>query len=363
MLRCASTCCTAFGADPFSCLLSAAPDAGRASSAVAAPTADCCCGCWCCCCQLGECWSHHPSCICVGAQMVKTLKQVQLLFQTLTVPSADADATSTDAEYSPWLADRPSRLLGRGGVLPSAAVLPGVAKGGSGLLVGTASMVLPVVGPALLSPRASRCTTSSLWPSKVRRHTKSRSRSHTLHSTAHHTQLVRHGAQQLTAADTNILYQHNVRSCSGRNCALCCGRSTHATYLMVLSLDPLSSTLPTASNVRTLPLWPLSTRTKDRSMAFHTRTVVSPPADTRMRTTSCAWAYTHHWVAMNDACSCPASRCSILVACFGICIIALQCACCKDMYQERLALPALQTYGPHCTRSFTGPTWPTLGSV
>lgn len=55
-------------------------------------------------------------------------------------------------------------------------------------------MVVVVVGPALLSPNASRCTTSSLWPSRVRRHTKSRSRSHTLHT---QTQQERGGQHQV----------------------------------------------------------------------------------------------------------------------------------------------------------------------
>lgn len=128
--------------------------------------------------------------------MVSTRRQAQLLFQTLTVPSADADATSTDAENIPWLAERPSLLLGLGGVTPSAVpvlAVPTPSKG-SGLcrLRGRTCVLLPVVGPALLRPRASKCTTSSLCPRRVLRHTKSRSRSHTLQDETQH----QHGTAQ-----------------------------------------------------------------------------------------------------------------------------------------------------------------------
>lgn len=83
---------------------------------------------------------HHPSCVCVGAQMVRMRRQVQLLFQTLTVPSADAEATRTDAEYSPWLALRPKPSLLPGllvEMLPSAADAGDapVAAKGSGLML------------------------------------------------------------------------------------------------------------------------------------------------------------------------------------------------------------------------------------
>lgn len=139
---------------------SAAP--GLASSSVAACTADCCCG-WRA--QAGDCGPHPPSCTCVGAQMVRIRRQVQLLLHTRTVPSADAEATSTEAENSPWLWERPSLLLGRGVALldPSAAAAA-VAKGSGLWQLGMASWlaVWLFVGPALLRPRASRCTTSSL---------------------------------------------------------------------------------------------------------------------------------------------------------------------------------------------------------
>lgn len=71
--------------------------------------------------------------------MVRIRRHVQLLFHTLTVPSADAEATRTEAEQRPWLAlrPRPSLLPGLLGGRPSAAA-PGeapVAAKGSGLML------------------------------------------------------------------------------------------------------------------------------------------------------------------------------------------------------------------------------------
>jgi hypothetical protein len=56
-----------------------------------------------------------------------------------------------------------------------------------------------------------------------------------------------------------------------------CLRHQPTSHLMVLSRDPLSSKLPTASRHSTLPRWPRRTRTRARSLDLQTLTVVSPP--------------------------------------------------------------------------------------
>lgn len=151
--------------------------------------------------------------------MVKILRHVQLLLHTRTVPSADADATSTDAANGTGLAAFTTPLLLARGVLtvPSPAAWSGLRPAAAHkLLLPLLAVAAPAPATALLRPRASRCTTSSLCPSRVLRHTKSSSVSHTLQ---HHTRTHRETEPNAKAASQTAAASGNRQQQSSQCCA------------------------------------------------------------------------------------------------------------------------------------------------